>query len=328
MKKIAFYDTKSYDKKWFDELKNQYGFEIKYIESKLNKNTAHLANEADAVVIFVNDAADAETINLLEELGVKLIALRCAGFNNVDLKSADGKIRVARVPAYSPYAVAEYAMTLLLTLNRKTYKAYNRVRDYNFKLDGLTGFDLYGKTVGVVGTGKIGQVFIDICKGFNMNVIAFDLYPAAGKEINYVTSDELFRQADIISFHCPLTDATRYMVNKDTLAIMKDGVYIINTSRGLIIDTAALLEALKSKKVAGAGLDVYEKEADLFFEDHSGSIIQDDIARELISMPNVLLTSHQAFLTNEALRRIAEVTMQNLKEFFDGLPMKNEVTAQ
>lgn len=328
MKKIAFYDTKSYDKKWFDELKNQYGFEFMYIESKLNKNTAHLASGADAVVIFVNDAADAETINLLEELGVKLIALRCAGFNNVDLKSADGKIRVARVPAYSPYAVAEYAMTLLLTLNRKTYKAYNRVRDYNFKLDGLTGFDLYGKTVGVVGTGKIGQVFIDICKGFNMNVIAFDLYPAAGKEINYVTSDELFRQADIISFHCPLTDATRYMVNKDTLAIMKDGVYIINTSRGLIIDTAALLEALKSKKVAGAGLDVYEKEADLFFEDHSGSIIQDDIARELISMPNVLLTSHQAFLTNEALRRIAEVTMQNLKEFFDGLPMKNEVTAQ
>ncbi len=328
MNKIAFYDTKSYDKKWFDELKNQYGYEFKYIESKLNKNTAHLASGADAVVIFVNDAADAETINLLEELGVRLIALRCAGFNNVDLKSADGKIRVARVPAYSPYAVAEYAMSLLLTLNRKTYKAYNRIRDYNFKLDGLTGFDLYGKTVGVVGTGKIGQVFIDICKGFNMNVIAFDLYPAAGREINYVTSDELFRKADIISFHCPLTDATRYMVNKDTLAIMKDGVYIINTSRGPIIDTAALLEALKSKKVAGAGLDVYEKEADLFFEDHSGSIIKDDIARELISMPNVLLTSHQAFLTNEALKKIAEVTMQNLKEFFDGLPMKNEATAQ
>jgi D-lactate dehydrogenase len=328
MKKIAFYDTKTYDKKWFDELKFKYDFEFNYIERKLNKNTAHLASGADAVVIFVNDVADAQTINLLEKLGVKLIALRCAGFNNVDLKSANGKIRVARVPAYSPYAVAEYAMTLLLTLNRKTYKAYNRVRDYNFKLDGLTGFDLYGKTVGVVGTGKIGQVFIDICRGFKMNVIAFDLYPVADKEINYVSSDELFRQADIISFHCPLTDSTRYMVNKDTLAIMKDGVYIINTSRGPIIDTAALLEALKSKKVAGAGLDVYEKEAELFFEDYSGSIIQDDIARELISMPNVLLTSHQAFLTNEALQKIAEVTMQNIQEFFDGLPMKNEVTAQ
>lgn len=328
MKKIAFYDTKTYDLKWFDELKFKYDFEFKYIESRLNKNTAHLASGCDAVIIFVNDVADAKTIEILDELGIKLIALRCAGFNNVDLKSANGKIRVARVPAYSPYAVAEYAMTLLLTLNRKTYKAYNRVRDYNFKLDGLTGFDLYGKTVGVVGTGKIGQVFIDICRGFKMNVIAFDLYPVADKEINYVSSDELFRQADIISFHCPLTDSTRYMVNKDTLAIMKDGVYIINTSRGPIIDTAALLEALKSKKVAGAGLDVYEKEADFFFEDYSNSIIQDDILRDLISMPNVLLTSHQAFLTNEALQKIAEVTMQNIKEFFDGLPMKNEVTAQ
>jgi len=325
MKRIAFFDTKPYDKIWFDKLKEKYNFEIKYFESKLNPDTAYLARKSDAIVAFVNDTISPDTIDVLLENNIKMIAMRCAGYNNVDIKYAFEKVHIARVPAYSPYAVAEHAMSLLLTLNRKIHRAFNRTREYNFSLNGLIGFDLHGKTVGIVGTGKIGQVFIDICKGFGMKVIAYDPYPIEDKGIEYVTLEELFKQSDIISLHCPLTKSTHHIIDKEAIELMKDGVTIINTSRGALIDSEALLGAIKLKKIGGAGLDVYEEESELFFEDFSNTIIQDDTLVRLISMPNVIVTSHQAFLTDEALSNIAETTMENLKQFFDDEPLPNEI---
>ncbi len=323
MEKIAFFDTKPYDKLWFDKLNTDYN--IKYLDYKLTPDSAAAARGCKAVVAFVNDTINSETIDELCALGVKLVALRCAGYNNVDLKYAKDKINVVRVPVYSPYAVAEHTMALLLTLNRKIHKAFIRTRDFNFSLNGLTGFDLHGKTAGIIGTGQIGRIFIDICKGFGMNVIAYDPYPMENSTINYVTLDKLFAESDIISLHCPLTKDTRYIINERSLAQMKEGVVILNTSRGQLIDSDALLQSLKDGKVRGAGLDVYEEETALFFEDYSSTIVQDDVLARLVSLPNVIMTSHQAFLTEEALQKIAEVTMFNLHQFYNGEALKNEV---
>ena len=318
--KLAFFDTKSYDVPGFDRYAVPTGIEIKYYEPNLNRDTVTLANGFDAVCVFVNDTVDAEVVEKLYEMGVKAIALRCAGFNNVDIKACEGKLRVFRVPAYSPHAVAEHAMALLLTINRRTHKAYIRTRDFNFSLQGLAGFDLYGKTVGVIGTGKIGRVFADICKGFGMNVLAYDKFPAADSGLNYVELPELFAKSDIISLHCPLTDETRHIINADSIAQMKKGVTIINTSRGALVNTEDLINGIKDRKVGAACLDVYEEEGDLFYEDYSGHIVQDDKLVRLIAMPNVIVTSHQAFLTNEALDNIAATTVNNLTRFFSGDP--------
>lgn len=323
MEKIAFFDAKPYDKLWFDKLNTEYN--IKYLDYKLTPDSAAAARGCKAIIAFVNDTINSETIDELCALGVKLIALRCAGYNNVDLKYAKDKITVVRVPVYSPYAVAEHTMALLLTLNRKIHKAFIRTRDFNFSLNGLTGFDLHGKTAGIIGTGQIGRIFIDICKGFGMNVIAYDPYPIENSNIEYVSLDKLFAESDIISLHCPLTKDTRYIVNERSLAKMKDGVVILNTSRGQLIDSDALLQALKDEKVRGAGLDVYEEETALFFEDYSSTIVQDDVLARLVSLPNVIMTSHQAFLTEEALSKIAEVTIHNLNQFYKGEALTNEV---
>ncbi|MDD3214945.1 MAG: 2-hydroxyacid dehydrogenase, partial [Eubacteriales bacterium] len=292
MKKVTFFDAKPYDREWFDKANTH--FEIQYLESKLTPATVQLAAGSDAVCAFVNDTVNADVIDKLYDMGVRVLAMRSAGYSNVDFKEAYGKINVVRVPAYSPYAVAEHAMALLLTVNRKLHRAYNRTRDFNFSIVGLTGVDLHGKTVGVIGTGKIGRAFIDICKGFGMHVIAYDAFPAKDSGIEYVTLDELFEKSDVISLHCPLTEQTRHMLDANAFAKMKDGVFIVNTSRGALIDTEALLNALNSGKVRGAGLDVYEEEAELFFEDNSGNIMKDDVLALLVSRPNVVLTSHQA----------------------------------
>lgn len=323
MKKIAFFDAKPYDKIYFTPLSEQHGYQFKYFEHKLNEDTAGLAAGYDGVIAFVNDTLDKNVIETLYQNGITLIAMRCAGFNNIDFKAAFGKVHVVRVPAYSPYAVAEHAMAMLLTLNRKIHKAYNRTRDFNFTLNGLTGFDLHGKTAGVIGTGKIGRVFIDICKGFGMKVIAYDPYPAEG--IDYVSLDELCQRSDVISLHCPLTESTHHIINSHTLSQMKDGTYLINTSRGALIDSEALLEALKSGRLGGAGLDVYEEESDFFYEDRSDRVMQDDVLALLVAMPNVLVTSHQAFLTNEALENIAQTTVDNLDAYFQDQPLYNEI---
>lgn len=328
MKKICFFDTKPYDKIYFDALKNDYDIDIEYFEPKLGPKTAFMAKGFEVVVAFVNDNINKETIDILYENGVKLIAMRCAGYNNVDFKAAYGKIHIVRVPAYSPYAVAEHAMALLLTLNRRIHRAYVRTRDFNFSLNGLMGFDLHGKTVGVIGTGKIGRIFVDICKGFGMRVIAYDPYPLKDSDIEYVKLKDLCREADIISLHCPLTKDTFHMINKDTIALMKNGVYIINTSRGALINSEDLLEALKDEKIGGACLDVYEEETELFYEDMSYTVVKDDVLSRIISMPNVIVTSHQAFFTKEALHNIAETTLSNCREFFDGKGLSNEVCYQ
>lgn len=328
MNKICFFDTKPYDKIYFDVLKEGYQIEIDYFEPKLGKRTAFMAKGYDVVVAFVNDNIDEDTIEILHQNDVKMIALRCAGYNNVDFKAAYKKLHVVRVPEYSPYAVAEHAMALLLTLNRKIHKAYIRTRDFNFSLNGLIGFDLHQKTMGVIGTGKIGRIFIDICRGFGLKVIAYDPFPAKNFNIDYVSLEELYRESDIISLHCPLTKDTFHMINKDALNMMKKGVYIINTSRGALIHSEDFLEALKDEKIGGAGLDVYEEETELFYEDMSYTVIHDDILSRIISMPNVIVTSHQAFLTNEALHNIAEITLVNCKEFFDGSALTNEICYQ
>ncbi len=321
MIKIAFFDTKDYDKAAFERLGAGEEFEFKFLETKLTGDTAELAKGSDVVCVFVNDTVDKNVIDRLYEYGVRMIALRCAGYNNVDVRAAYGKIHVVHVPAYSPYAVAEHAAALLLTSIRRIHKAYNRTRDFNFSLNGLTGFDLHGKTVGVVGTGKIGRIFIDICRGFGMNIIAYDRFPAQGSNIDYVSLDELFERSDIISLHCPLTDETKHMINSEAIGKMKKGVVILNTSRGALIDAEALLEGIKARKVGAACLDVYEEEADIFFEDRSGHILNDELLARLISMPNVIVTSHQAFLTEEALSNSAETTLQNIRSYFenDGL---------
>lgn len=332
MIRIAFFDTKDYDRASFERLLKvddpngasksdfQY-FEFKFLDTKLTEDTAELAKDCDVVCVFVNDTVNSTVIEKLYGYGIKMIALRCAGYNNVDVRAAYGKIHVVHVPAYSPYAVAEHAAALLLTSIRRIHKAYNRTRDFNFSLNGLTGFDLHGKTVGVVGTGKIGRIFIDICRGFGMNVIAYDRYPAQDSGIAYVTLDELFEKSDIISLHCPLTDETRHMIDDTAVEKMKKGVVILNTSRGALIDAEALLAGIKARKVGAACLDVYEEEADIFFEDRSGHILNDELLSRLISMPNVIVTSHQAFLTEEALNNIAETTLSNIRSYFenDGL---------
>ena len=318
--KLAFFDTKSYDIPGFDRYALPAGIEIKYYEPNLNRDTVSLANGFDSVCVFVNDTVDAVVVDRLYEIGVKAIVLRCAGFNNVDIKACEGKLRVFRVPAYSPHAVAEHAMALLLTINRRTHKAYIRTREFNFSLQGLAGFDLYGKTVGIIGTGKIGRVFADICKGFGMNVLAYDKFPAANSGLNYVELPELFEKSDIISLHCPLTEETRHIINAESIAMMKKGVTIINTSRGALVNTEDLITGIKDRKVGAACLDVYEEEGDLFYEDYSGHIVEDDKLVRLIAMPNVIVTSHQAFLTNEALDNIAATTVNNLTRFFSGDP--------
>ena len=326
MIKTAFFDTKAYDKIYFDALKDEYGVEIEYFESKLNPKTAVMAKGAKAVVAFVNDDVGSETISVLRSIGVELIALRCAGYNNVDLAAA-GDITVVRVPEYSPHAVAEHTLALLLTLVRKTHKAYIRTRDFNFSLNGFVGFDLYGKTLGVIGTGRIGAAFIGICRGIGMNVIAYDPNPTQGF-LEYVPLEELFARSDVISLHCPLTSSTYHIINDFSLKMMKDRVFILNTSRGALIDTEALIDGIKSGKVGGAGLDVYEEESEFFYEDYSESILKDDVLSRLIMMPNVLVTSHQAFLTREALERIAEITLGNIRSFFSGEGAENEIVSK
>jgi len=325
MPTFAMFDTKKYDIASFDRVSKGTDVSFKYYDTKLTADTVHLAKGTDGVVTFVNDTVDKAVIDALYDMGIRVVAMRCAGFNNIDVKAAFGKIHLLRVPAYSPYAVAEHAMALLLTLNRKIHKAYLRTRDFNFSLYGLTGFDLHGKTAGIVGTGKIGRVFIDICRGFGMNVIAYDAFPAADSGIKYVSLDELFRESDVISLHCPLTPETKHMIGADALRKTKQNCVIVNTSRGGLINAEELLDALKDGRIAGAALDVYEEEADIFFEDHSEDIRQDDTLSRLISMPNVIVTSHQAFLTREALDNIAETTLKNIHDFFAGKPLENEL---
>lgn len=322
--KVAFFDTKPYDIPGFDHYSANSDLQIKYFETRLNEDTVSLAQGYDAVCVFVNDTVSAAVVEKLYEMGVKVLVLRCAGFNNVDIRACQGKLPVYRVPAYSPYAVAEHAMALLLTINRRTHKAYIRTRDFNFSLQGLAGFDLHGKTVGIVGTGKIGRVFADICKGFGMNILAYDKFPAKDSGLNYVELPELFEKSDIISLHCPLTEETRHIIDAASIARMKKGVTIINTSRGALVNTEDLINGIKDKKVGAACLDVYEEEGDFFYEDFSGHIVQDDKLVRLIAMPNVIVTSHQAFLTQEALDSIANTTIDNLTRFFQGNP--NETT--
>ena len=317
MIKVAFYDAKAYDKPSFEHNGRLHDVQFRFLETKLNEDTVELAKGCDAVCVFVNDDVNAAVIEKLYEYGVQIIALRSAGFNNVDVRAAFGKVHVVHVPAYSPYAVAEHAIALLLTSVRRIHKAYNRTREFNFSLSGLTGFDLHDKTVGVVGTGKIGRIFIDICRGFGMHVVAYDRFPLKDGDIEYVSLNELFERSDIISLHCPLTDETKHMIGADAIGRMKKGVVIVNTSRGGLIDTEALLEGIKARKIGAACLDVYEEEADIFFEDRSGHILNDDLLSRLISMPNVIVTSHQAFLTEEALNNIAETTVNNILSCFE-----------
>ena len=327
--KIAFFGAKPYDIASFDKVNEKYNYDIRYYKGHLNPNNVVLTQDTDVVCIFVNDTADAAVIDAMVDNGVKLLALRCAGFNNVDLKAAKGKLPVVRVPAYSPYAVAEYSLALMLSLNRKIHRAYWRTRDGNFSLNGLMGFDMHGKTIGIIGTGKIAKILIRLLKGFGMRILAYDLYPDmkfAGEEgISYVSLDELYRESDTISLHCPLTDQTKYMIDKDSIDKMKEGVMIINTGRGQLINTNDLIEGLKEKKIAAAGLDVYEEEGEYFYEDKSDKIIDDDVLARLLSFNNVIVTSHQAFFTKEALHNIAETTLQNIEDFRCHRPLVNEV---
>ena len=327
--KILFYDKKTYDKEFFNKYNKGYGFDIKYLTGKLTEESADLAKGYDIISIFVNDTVDKKVIDILVECGVKLIAMRCAGYNNVSLKDIDGKIKVVRVPAYSPYSIAEYTAGMIMTLNRKIHKAYIRTREGNFSITGLMGYDLHEKTAGIIGAGKIAQILIKILKGFGMKVIAYDPYPnyEKAKELGFEFTDldTLYKEADIISLNCPLTKETRYMINRNSMNKMKDGVMIVNTGRGMLIDTVDLIEALKDKKIGAAALDVYEEEADYFFEDYSNMVIEDDILGRLLSFNNVLVTSHQAFFTKEAVEEITRVTMENIKRFQEGKPLENEV---
>lgn len=323
--KIAFFDTKEYDIRSFEKISLYEYFDIKFYETRLSEDTVNLANGYDIVCVFVNDDINRKVLDSLKKYGIKLIALRCAGYNNVDIEYAYKKVHIVRVPAYSPYAVAEHAMALLLTSIRRIHKSFIRTRDFNFSLNGLTGFDLHNKTVGVVGTGKIGKVFVNICKGFGMNIIAYDKYPDKNLSVDYVPLDDVWKKSDIISFHCPLTEETRHLINKESVDKLKKGVVIINTSRGALIDSEALLEGIKERKIGAACLDVYEEESDVFFHDFSGHIVEDDTLARLISMPNVIVTSHQAFLTNEALENIAYTTLSNVKQFIEEGRCDNEI---
>lgn len=328
--KIAFFGTKPYDQKSFDEANRRYDFDIRYYKGQLNLNNLVLTQGVDAVCIFVNDIADAPIIEGMAANGVKLLALRMAGFNNVDLRAArETGIKVVRVPAYSPYAVAEYAVALMLALDRKIHRAYWRTRDGNFSLHGLMGFDMHGKTVGIIGTGKIARILIKILNGFGMKILAYDLYPdfkfAADNQVTYTSLEELYKHSDIISLHCPLTEVTKYIINKDSIRQMKNNVMIINTGRGMLIHTNDLIEGLKDKKIGSAGLDVYEEEGDYFYEDKSDKIIDDDVLARLLSFNNVIVTSHQAFFTKEAVENIADTTLRNVHDFVEGRPLVNEV---
>lgn len=327
--RIAFYDAKPYDIQSFDSMNAAFGFELSYIPGHLTAQTAPLAKGFDAVCAFVNDTIDAETMDILAREGILLIALRAAGYNNVDLKTAFGKIHIARVPAYSPHAVAEHAAALMLSLNRKIPKAYYRTRDNNFTLNGLLGFDMHGKTAGVIGTGQIGKCMIRILAGFGMRILAYDTFQdkafqkTAGFE--YAPLQRIFRESNVLTLHCPLTKETFHMVNAATIEKMKPGVMIINTGRGMLIDSKALLAGLKSGKIGSAGLDVYEEESDYFFEDFSNAGIPDDVLARLLSFPNVLITAHQAFFTQEALENIARTTLENIREFFVSQKVPNEI---
>ncbi|MCI1931821.1 MAG: 2-hydroxyacid dehydrogenase [Clostridia bacterium] len=327
--KIAFYDTKEYDRIYFDKIAPQYGFDIIYYESRLNASTAVLADGCDAICIFVSDNADKETIDKLSEYGIKVILLRCAGYDNVDLKACEEKnITVLRVPSYSPTAVAEYASALMLTLNRRIHKAYMRTREFNFKINGLMGVTLRGRTAGIIGTGKIGKIMVEILKGYGMEVLANDLYPDENLDVEYTSLDDLFNRSDVITIHCPLTKDTKYLINKNSISKMKDGVILINTSRGALVDTDALIDGLVANKFRGVALDVYEEEDKYFFEDKSQEIIKDTDLIKLMAYPNVIVTSHQAFFTDESMEAIAQVTCDNLKEFEQGLEMKNKVSEE
>jgi D-lactate dehydrogenase len=327
--KIAFFDSKQYDMDSFDRTNADFHYEFKYYKEHISLDTLPLTKGADVVCLFVNDNVTGDMIRVMKENGVKLIALRCAGYNNIDLQAAYENIPVVRVPAYSPYAVAEHAVALILTLNRKTHKAYIRTRDNNFTINGFTGFDLFGKTAGIIGTGRIGFILINILKGFGMNVLAFDAFPnqaeAQSRGFTYTDLDTIYRESDIISLHCPLTKETEYLINEKSIAKMKDDVMIINTSRGKLIDTKALIRGLKTAKIGYAGLDVYEEEHEYFFEDFSTEILNDDILARLLTFPNVLITSHQAFFTKEALANIAGTTLDNIRRFFENGDLPNEI---
>ncbi len=315
---IAVFDSREYDKPGLEKYGKERGISFKFYETKLNSDTVQLALGFDGVCVFVNDVVDKPVIDKLCDYGVKLIALRCAGFNNIDLKAAKDRLTVVRVPAYSPRTVAEHTMAMLLTSIRRIHKAYIRTRNFNFSVTDFTGFELHGKTIGVIGTGKIGKAFIDICHGFGMRVLAYDIYPDKSVDAEYVTLDKLFAESDIISLHCPLTKENKHLINAESIDKMKKGVVIINTSRGLLIDTEALIDGIKDKKIGAACLDVYEEESDIFFEDFSGHIVQDDTLARLISLPNVIVTSHQAFLTKEALENIADTATDNIARYFKG----------
>ena len=323
--RIAFYSTKPYDKVWFEPLGKEYGFDIHFIEAACNRETIFMAKGYDAICIFVNDYVNAEMIDALYDMKVKAVLLRSAGYNHVDVKAAEDKIVVLRVPGYSPEAVAEFAMALLLTVNRLTHKAYNRTREFNMSLNGLMGMDLFEKTAGVIGTGKIGQAMIRILNGFQMRVLCYDPYPVKGLEAEYVSLEEIIQYSDVISLHCPLTSETKHLINKNTIAAMKKGVYLVNTSRGSLIDTDALIDGVLEGRFGGVGLDVYEEEEGVFYEDRSGDIIADDNLARLMTLPNVLVTSHLGFFTREAMQAIAHTTLENAYALENGLPLVNQV---
>lgn len=323
--KIAFFSTKPYDKIWFEPMGKDYGFDIHFIELPFSQETVFLAKGHDAVCIFVNDRVDAQMIDALCEMNIKAILLRSAGYNHVDIKAASGKIEILRVPSYSPEAVAEFAVSMLLTVNRYTHKAYGRTRDFNMNINGLMGTDLYHKVAGVVGTGKIGQAMIRILRGFGMQVLAYDPYPNKNLDVTYVSLEELAQKADFISLHCPLTKETHHMIDSRLIARMKDGVYLVNTSRGGLIDTEDLIEGLLLKKFGGVGLDVYEEEDGLFYEDRSADVMLDENLARLTTFPNVLITSHMGFFTVEAMQAIATETLENAYALENNLPLANRV---
>ncbi|PHH96922.1 2-hydroxyacid dehydrogenase [Fusobacterium nucleatum] len=327
--RIIFFDIKDYDREFFEKYGKNYNYEMSFFKSRLSLENVHLTKGYDVVCAFTNDDIGKETIDAMAENGVRLLAMRCAGFNNVSLKDIHNRFKVVRVPAYSPHAIAEYTVGLILAVNRKINKAYVRTREGNFSINGLMGVDLYGKTAGIIGTGKIGQILIKILKGFDMKVIAYDLFPnqkvAEELGFEYVSLDELYANSDIISLNCPLTKDTQYMINRRSMLKMKDGVILVNTGRGQLIDSADLVEALKDKKVGAVALDVYEEEENYFFEDKSTQVIEDDILGRLLSFYNVLITSHQAYFTKEAVEAITVTTLNNIKDFVEGKPLVNEV---
>lgn len=326
--RILFYGTKPYDRIWFVPMAKDYGYEITFLEVQCTKETVSLAKGYEAVCIFINDPVDAEMIEGFYQNGVQALLLRSAGFNHVDLRAAKGKIKVLRVPSYSPEAVAEYAMAMLLTINRFTHRAYTRTREFNMSINGLMGQDLYHKCAGIVGTGKIGQAMAEICRGFGMHIVAYDPFPNKNLDVEYLPLREVLSRADVVSLHCPLTKDTRYIINEETISYMKDGVLLVNTSRGGLIDSNALLEGLISAKIGGVGLDVYEEEEGVFYEDHSSEIIGDDVLARLMTFPNVLITSHMGFFTKEAMQAIAIETLENVYMLEHGMPLVNEVTAE